>query len=142
MNGEKPLLEARPSWWSFFWHLLFLWLLIPLIVALWRRAGLAFRVFEDRVVLERGVLSKDFKEIFISDIRSIDVRQRFLQRIVGIGDLMIATAGTDRYEHVALGLPKPRSIKDLIQSRRRKDANVGRGQGAGSPRDSELGIRD
>jgi len=124
MDDEKLLLEARPSWWSFFWHLIFLWLVIPLIVALWRRAGLALRVFEDRVVLERGVLSKDVKEIFISDIRSIDVRQRFLQRIVGIGDLMIATAGTDRYEHVALSLPKPMSIKDLIQAQRRRKADT------------------
>jgi len=120
MNDEKVLLEVRPSWWNFFWHIVFFWLIIPIIVALWKRAGLTLRVTDEKVILDKGVLSKNIKEIFISDIRTIDVKQSLLQRIFKIGDIMIATAGTSGYEDVAYGLPDPKGIKDLISGQRKK----------------------
>ncbi len=120
MNGDRLLLKTRPSWWNFFWHLVFFWLVIPLIVALWKRASLTLQVTEERVILERGILNKEIKEIFITDIRTIDVKQTLGQRIFGIGDIMIATAGTSDYEDVARGLPNPKRIKDLIIAQRQK----------------------
>jgi uncharacterized membrane protein YdbT with pleckstrin-like domain len=74
----------------------------------------------EKAILERGVLSKEIKEIFIPDIRTIDVKQSLLQRIFRIGDIMIATAGTDGYEDVIYGLPDPKGIKALISSQRQK----------------------
>jgi uncharacterized membrane protein YdbT with pleckstrin-like domain len=119
MTDEGLLLKARPSGWNFLWHWIFFWLIIPLIVALWKRAALVLHVYDDRVVLERGVLSKAVKEIFISDVRTIDTKQTFFQRLVNVGDLMIATAGTSGYEDIVNGLPDPGGIKDLIISQRR-----------------------
>lgn len=81
MNGEQVLLETRPSWWNYFWYLVFGWLIVPLLMALWKRAGLALRVTPDKVILEKGVLSKETKEVFISDIRTIDIKQSLFQRI-------------------------------------------------------------
>ena len=121
MTEDRVLLEVRPSWWGFFWHLIFFWLIIPLIIALWKRASLVLRVYDDRVVLERGVLSKDVKEIFIADIRAIDVSQSFFQRIIGAGDIMLATAGTEGYEEVARGVHDPMGVKELVISQRRKN---------------------
>ncbi len=68
MNEEKLLLEVRPSWWNFFWHFVFCWLIIPLLIAIWKRAALILRVYSDRIILERGVISKDIKEIFITHV--------------------------------------------------------------------------
>ncbi len=116
--NEDLILEVRPSWWNFVWHLLFFWLLIPLIVALVRRASLVFSVYQDRVVLEKGFLNKDYKVIFISDIRTIDVRQTIWQRLINIGDVFIASSGTSGYEDIATGLPDPRGIENLILSLR------------------------
>jgi uncharacterized membrane protein YdbT with pleckstrin-like domain len=120
MSEQGLLLEVRPSWWRFFWHLAFFWLIVPLIIALWRRSALVLRVYDDRVVVETGVLSKDIKEIFIADVRAIDVSQTFFQRIFKTGDIMVATAGIEGYEEVARGVPDPRGIKELIISQRRK----------------------
>jgi uncharacterized membrane protein YdbT with pleckstrin-like domain len=118
MGNQKLLLETRPSWRYFFWHWVFFWLLIPVVVAVWQRNALVLRVYQDRVVLEKGILSKHIKELFISDIRTIDTQQSLLQRIFGIGNIMIATSGTSGYEDVALGLPDPLSIKDLVLQQR------------------------
>jgi len=121
MSEDTVLLEARPSWWNFPWHLIFFWLIIPLVVALWRRAALVLRVYDDRVVLERGVLSKSINEVFIADVRAIDIKQTFFQRIFGVGDIMIGTAGVEGYEQVARGVRDPRGVKELIISQRRKN---------------------
>ena len=124
MTEEELLLEARPSWWNFFWHFVFFFLIIPPIMALWKRWALVFRVYEDRVSLEKGVLSKNFTELFIKDIRTINIKQGIIQRIFRIGDVMIATAGTSGYEHFAYGLPGPRRIKDLIIEQRQKSKSA------------------
>ncbi len=124
MTDEELLLEARPSWWNFFWHFVFFWLIIPPIMALWKRSALVLRVYEDRVSLEKGVLSKNFTELFIKDIRTINIKQGIVQRIFRIGDVMIATAGTSGYEHFAYGLPGPRRIRDLIIEQRQKSKSM------------------
>ena len=124
MTDEELLLEARPSWWNFFWHFVFFWLIIPPIMALWKRSALVLRVYEDRVSLEKGVLSKNFTELFIKDIRTINIKQGIVQRIFRIGDVMIATAGTSGYEHFAYGLPDPRRIRDLIIEQRQKSKSM------------------
>ncbi len=124
MDPDTPLLEVHPSWWNFFWYLLFSPLIVPLIIAWWKRAELTLRVTDDKVILEQGVLNKQFKDIFVTDIRTVDVKQSLLQRIFGIGDLLIATSGTDNYEDVARGLPKPRAIQDLISRQRRKHEDL------------------
>ena len=120
MNHKKLLLEARPSWWNFFWYFVFGWLIVPVIIALWKRAGLVLRVYSDKVMLERGVLSKHITQVLISDIRSVDTKQGVIQRIFRIGDIMIGTAGISGYEIVAQGLPDPRGIVDLILEQRQK----------------------
>lgn len=124
-RAEKPLLKAHPSWWNFFWHLAFGWLIIPLIIALWRRAGLLLCVYQDRVVLKRGVLSKHITQVLISDIRSLDTKQGVVQRIFRVGDILIGTAGMSGYEIVAKGLPNPNGIADLTLRQRQwsKGAN-------------------
>ena len=93
-------------------------------MALWKRSALVLRVYEDRVSLEKGILSKNFTELFIKDIRTINIKQGIVQRIFRIGNVMIATAGTSGYEHFAYGLPDPRRIKDLIIEQRHKSKSA------------------
>jgi membrane protein YdbS with pleckstrin-like domain len=119
-HGIEVLLEVRPSWWNFFWYLVFFWLIVPLLIALWKRNALVLRVYHDRVKLERGLLSKEYRELFIGDIRSIDVDQGVLGRLCGFGDLTVSTAATVDAAEIMPGLPHPLRIKDLIIAQRQK----------------------
>lgn len=131
---ESLLLVARPSRWIAWKYYLLSFLIVPLFYALVERHRLKFMVYSDRIVLEQGILSKDMKVIFIEDIRTIDVRQTFVQRLLKIGDIMIATAGTSDYEDVVRGMPDPAGIKDLIMARRTAEDTIPVEEGAGEKR--------
>jgi membrane protein YdbS with pleckstrin-like domain len=115
---DTLLAEVRPSWWRFFWHLFFFWLIVPPIVAWGRRASVVLRIYPGRVTLERGLLSKSYREFVARDIRSIEIDQGFLARMVGIGDLTISTAATVDADEEIEGIPNPKAIRDLILAQR------------------------
>jgi uncharacterized membrane protein YdbT with pleckstrin-like domain len=117
--AEKPILEVRPSGWCFFWHWVFFFLVIPPIIAVIRRASLSLSVYEDRIALRTGFLSRDIREVYISDIRTLDVKQSFIQRLLNVGTVKISSAGESGYEIVAECVPNPLGIKDVITERRR-----------------------
>jgi uncharacterized membrane protein YdbT with pleckstrin-like domain len=117
-TGNKLLLEVRPSWWAYVAYFLFAWLLVPLLVAWLHRKSVLLRVYEDRVSVERGVLSKSYTEFFIRDIRSIDVDQGVWGRMVGIGNLTISTAATVEADETLEGLSNPKAIRDLLIAQR------------------------
>ncbi|MCL2147431.1 MAG: PH domain-containing protein [Synergistaceae bacterium] len=75
-----------------------------------------FTLKEDEVVMEDGILNRKSTEIDIVQIRTILVNQNLWQRLVSIGDLYIASAGTESYEIVAHGLSRPYELRDKIQS--------------------------
>jgi hypothetical protein len=117
-DEDRLLLEVHPSRWLYFWNYVFFFLIVPPLIALWKRSATSLRVHANRVVLHKGMFSRDIKEIFCSDVRSVEVRQGFLQRLVGIGDIVIGNAASDS-EETACGIPDPTGVKDLILSQKR-----------------------
>jgi len=124
VDTQEILREVRPSWWNFGWHLLFFWLLVPLVVALVKRNGYRMRIYADRVSIIEGLWAKETTEFFIKDIRAIDVRQGFWGRMAGIGDVTISTAATVDAAETAEGVAQPTEVKDLLISLR-QSANLG-----------------
>jgi membrane protein YdbS with pleckstrin-like domain len=120
VDAQPVLLEVRPSWWNFGWHLVFCWLIVPLLIALYRRHCFRMRIYADRVSVEQGFWTKESSEFFIKDIRSVDVRQGVWGRLVGIGDVTISTAASVDAAEEAFGVPDPNRIKELLISRRQR----------------------
>jgi len=122
LPADELLAELRPSWWRYFWYLVFAWLIVPFFVAWWKRAAVLLRVYRGRITLQRGIFSRCEREFFVRDIRSIDIDQTFLGRIANIGDLTISTAASaDASEHVE-GIPNPQRVRDLIIAQRQGEA--------------------
>lgn len=120
MSNETPLLEVRPSWWNFFWHWFFFWLIVPPIIAAVKRASTVLRVYDDRISLEKGFLRKEVTDVFVADVRGVEVKQGIWQRMFGIGDILIGTAATGGWEDHVEGLPDAMKVRDLILQQRQK----------------------
>jgi hypothetical protein len=114
----QVLAEIRASWWGYFWHLFFFWLIVPPIIAYSRRASTVLRIYPQRVTVERGLMSKCYQEFNPNDIRSIDIDQSFFQRLVGIGDLTLSTSATVEAAEELKSIPDPKGVRDLILAQR------------------------
>jgi membrane protein YdbS with pleckstrin-like domain len=115
---DKLLAEVRPSWWQFFWYLIFFWLIVPLIIAWCRRRSVVMRIYPGRITLERGLFSKSYRELIARDIRSVEIDQSLLARLVGIGDLTISSAARVDADEEIEGIPNPKAVRDLIVAQR------------------------
>lgn len=76
-----------------------------------------------RTVLRRGILSKSLNEVWHRDLRSVGMRQTILQRMLGVGQLDLSTAGQSGIEISVSGIRWPERVKELIQQRRLESRN-------------------
>lgn len=99
--------------------------LVVLVVAFkvaklaWRIAVLRshhYRVSNQRIVIETGVLSKRIDEVDMRGVEDIEFRQQFLQRLLGIGEIAIVAADKEMGRFRLLGVEKPREVRELIRA--------------------------
>jgi uncharacterized membrane protein YdbT with pleckstrin-like domain len=78
-------------------------------------------VTNERVAFRKGILSKNIHSIFLLDIRSVQINQRFMQRLFGTGHVEISSAGSGMAEISIDGIPKAYDVKSIIDKHRRQD---------------------
>ena len=92
---------------------------LPVLLLLWplkfhiRNRLTKMTILDDKLRYETGFLSKTTRTILISRIQDLTVHQRVSQRIFGVGDLSIETAG----ETSRLTIPdidRPQDIADRV----------------------------
>lgn len=87
--------------------------------AIWLRMGTRYRVTEEKVTAEYGILSKNSTTINLQDIRNVELSQSGLERLLGYGDIAFSTAGTGGTEITFNKVPKPNNIKQRVEEARR-----------------------
>ena len=118
---DELLAEVRPSWWRYLGWLLLSWLIIPFFIAWFKRSATVLRVYRERLTLRRGIFNRCERELFMRDVRSVDIDQSFLGRLVNMGDLSISTAATADAVEFVEGVPNPAHIRDLIVAQRQTE---------------------
>lgn len=93
--------------------------LIVFIIAILDRKNKRYIITNRRVIVKRGIIAKHVDEVDIADIRSIQVRQSVEQRMIGCGDVLIATAGTAGNEIKIKNVAKHSEIADLIRNQKK-----------------------
>lgn len=111
------------DWWSWFWAAPVGWVVYVFMHTWYHRKSFVMNIYPDRVSVIEGFVSKETSEFFIRDIRSIDIRQGFWDRIVNIGNVTISTAASAEASEMAEGVPRPREIKELLISRRQQHSD-------------------
>ena len=72
-------------------------------------------IYPNKLVMRKGIIRKDTKELGLGKLRSVDIRQSFLQRLVGTGDILLWTAG-DAPEVVLRGYPEAQRLRALLET--------------------------
>jgi uncharacterized membrane protein YdbT with pleckstrin-like domain len=80
-----------------------------------------YRITDNHCVAETGFVARNICEVEIDHIRNINVRQTVLQRLFGIGNVEISSAGTEKVEVVFESVKDPVSVSREIK---RRDAAI------------------
>ncbi len=96
------------------------WLGMPLAVLI---SIIAYRHFSWRFSIEngviesrRGLIAREVRSVRVEDVRSINVKQSILQRLLNLGDIEFSSAASDAAEVVFEGISNPIKVKNEIQS--------------------------
>ena len=106
------------------WQLWIPWL--PVLLLLWpakchlRRHFTKLTILDDMLRYERGILGRTTRTILISRVQDVTVRQSIGQRIFGVGDLSIETAGKSSWE-AFVDFDRPQEIADHINEHSQKE---------------------
>ena len=105
----------RPAWRSYWKLWLLAWLVIPLFVLLWKRFSLRLVVTDHAVSLEEGILSTTSTEVLLRNIRTVEIRRSLMDRILGVGTLLVGASATEGYEIVVPGIPDPEGVRGILR---------------------------
>ena len=95
---------------------LVVWLGTVISLLIWyiKIKSIKLSVTNNDILVERGLLRKNRKEVAIDKVRTVEVDQGFVDRIFGVGKVSVFTAG-DLPEVVVSGLPDPNRIRELVK---------------------------
>ncbi len=98
--------------------LLFFWLVIPLIIMIFRmirNANETIEFYDDKVIQKSGVLSKRETSNVFAGVLAVSVEQSIIGRILGYGNVHIDIQG--KWDINTNGVKDPRALKAYLESR-------------------------
>jgi len=88
--------------------------LVVLVVWKLRTMGEGLVVTNKRIIDREGFFRKDTSEIRFADIKNVQVRQGFTDRLLGVGTIVISTAGEHEDTVAMSDVPRPDELVKLI----------------------------
>jgi len=102
---------------TLFFLVLFFLGLLRLLVRYLRWISTVYAVTNRRVIVQKGILGRDFDQIPAVQVRGVDVHQSFAQRLLGYGTIRVSSEGGSRLGNEDWrGIPKPFRFQKLIEN--------------------------
>jgi len=143
---EYVLVRILPSWWHFVREILLavglalggLYFLFTLRVdfrigigliaaavliitsATLHRRNSSWSLTSDRLIERQGLLASHRREMELADVRSIEVACSFAQRLLRIGNVMIASAASADFMIKLCDVPDPERVAEMLRQARLK----------------------
>ena len=80
-----------------------------------RRHFISWSLTSERVIESKGILARHRREMELADVRSVDVEQRFMQRAMGLGNIIIASAASADYAIKLYDVPDPEGVAETLR---------------------------
>lgn len=85
-----------------------------------RRHSISWSLTSERLIENKGILARHRREMELADVRSVDVERRFMQRAMGLGDIIIASAASADYAVKLYDVPDPEGVAETLRRARLK----------------------
>lgn len=136
--NETIIYQGRPSWLSYLWLygigvitfvlligvipqriygfiIGFIFLLIAITVSAILRWRYFFTITDNWVIMREGLIARNTVEMQLRHIRTINVRQGIIGRILGIGTVIFLSAAEGETAVVFKGIRDPHGVKERIR---------------------------
>ena len=143
---EYSLVRIFPSWWRFSANFVFAALLfaasiflvtksqegpaaaalalglsfVVALVAIVRRRSTSWSITSERLIEYRGVLFRRRREVELADIRSVEVNRRLGQRMLGLGNVLVASAASADFMIKLEDVVSPDEVAETLRRARLK----------------------
>ncbi len=119
-SGHPSMFRNRPVWFIFCVLLILLYGLGLLLLLFWWLSCIntTLTVTTKRTILRRGILSKHTREVRHQDVRYLEVKQSFTDRIFGVGTISVSSAAQGMVELEVEGIARPTKVKEVINGYR------------------------
>ena len=100
--------------------------IVPILYGAYTEIGRRFKMYhftDQKVILEQGILDKNWKSIYYTDITHVEMIQNFEERIFGVSDLYIDTAGEAGTELTLNGIDRPHKYQKKLMSSSQESSN-------------------
>lgn len=108
-------LDARLMGWAIT-SLVALVFAISIAVRYVRLRSTLYTISNQRVIIERGLLSKSLEEIDLRYVEDTRFFQSFMERLLGIGNVTLVSADKTTPTFVLYHITEPREIRELVRT--------------------------
>ena len=101
-----------------FWLILFFWLIIPLIIQIYRivaAKSYSIEFYDEKIIVKSGVFNKSESQTVFSGVYSVSLSQSFMGRIFGYGDISVDCPG--KWDIDTFGIKDPVALKRYLESK-------------------------
>jgi len=123
LAGIWAYFEYEPNWPAWVPAILLIVLVPPARMHLSRRL-ITLHLHDDHLTLETGFLSRTRRTLDMAKIQDVTVRQTLGQRMLGVGDLMLESAGESGRMGIS-NVDGPRDIADQILASSKRSPGAG-----------------
>jgi uncharacterized membrane protein YdbT with pleckstrin-like domain len=108
---------------------------LVVLVGFVRRVSTRYTITNQRLRIERGLLSKHIQQTRIERVQNVNTSQTFVSRILRVGTVDFDTAGTDDSDFTFTGVGSPHRVVEAVDRAQREAGERFHRQG---PADTEL----
>lgn len=134
---ERPIFELQPAarayLGSIFWGIVLLPIVIGLFLLLrvwYRTKAVRYRLTTQRLFVQTGLVAKKLEEIELFRVKDVTLSQGFLQRLLGVGTVVVLSSDDTTPRLELAGIRQPMETKETIRnayrtSRQREGLRMG-----------------
>jgi uncharacterized membrane protein YdbT with pleckstrin-like domain len=94
--------------------------LLIFIAAIASRRSTSWSITSERLIERHGLLSQTRREVELADIRSVEVSRTLVQRLIGIGSVVVSSAASADYMIRMQNVANPDQIAETVRQARLK----------------------